>query len=79
MIMKKTLLVGLVLLVSGKAALGQHLGELTGNYSYMHYAPVRQPPDGQPERGRWICGPLFCWLFRAQGGSGGVRQPKHQL
>jgi len=38
--MRKTLLVGLVLLVSAKAALGQHLGELTANYSYMHYVPV---------------------------------------
>jgi opacity protein-like surface antigen len=44
MIMRKTLLVGLVLLVSGKAAWGQHLGELTVNYSYMHYVPV----DGLP-------------------------------
>ena len=42
--MRKTLLVGLVLLVSGKAALGQHLGELTGNYSYMHYVPVDNLP-----------------------------------
>jgi hypothetical protein len=40
MIMGKALLVGLVLLVSGMAALGQHLGELTANYSYMHYVPV---------------------------------------
>jgi opacity protein-like surface antigen len=44
MIMRKTLLVGLVLLLSGKAAWGQHLGELTVNYSYMHYVPV----DGLP-------------------------------
>jgi hypothetical protein len=44
MIKRKTLLVGLVLLVSGKAALGQHLGELTGNYSYMHYTPVDNLP-----------------------------------
>jgi len=44
MIMRKTLLVGLVLLVSGKAALGQHLGELTVNYSYMHYVPVDNLP-----------------------------------
>lgn len=42
--MRKTLLVGLVLLLSGKAAWGQHLGELTVNYSYMHYVPV----DGLP-------------------------------
>ncbi len=42
--MRKMLLVGLVLLVSGKTALGQHLGELTGNYSYMHYAPVDNLP-----------------------------------
>ena len=42
--MRKALLVGLVLLVSGKAALGQHLGELTGNYSYMHYVPVGNLP-----------------------------------
>jgi hypothetical protein len=42
--MRKTLLVGLVVLVSGKAALGQHLGELTGNYSYMHYVPVDNLP-----------------------------------
>jgi opacity protein-like surface antigen len=44
MIMRKTLLVGLVLLVSGKTALGQHLGELTANYSYMHYVPVDNLP-----------------------------------
>jgi hypothetical protein len=44
MIMGKALLVGLVLLVSGKATLGQHLGELTGNYSYMHYVPVNNLP-----------------------------------
>ena len=42
--MRKTLLVGLVLLVSAKAALGQHLGELTANYSYMHYVPVDNLP-----------------------------------
>ena len=42
--MRKTLLVGLVLLVSGKAAWGQHLGELTGNYSYMRYVPVDNLP-----------------------------------
>ena len=42
--MRKTLLVGFVLLVSGKAALGQHLGELTANYSYMHYVPVDKLP-----------------------------------
>ncbi|HTZ47997.1 MAG TPA: hypothetical protein VMH20_10415 [Verrucomicrobiae bacterium] len=42
--MRKTLLVGLVLLVSGKAAWGQHLGELTANYSYMHYVPVDNLP-----------------------------------
>jgi len=43
--MRKTLLVGLLLLiVSGKAALGQHLGELTANYSYMHYVPVDNLP-----------------------------------
>jgi opacity protein-like surface antigen len=44
MIMRKTLLVGLVLLVSGKTALGQHVGELTANYSYMHYVPVDNLP-----------------------------------
>jgi hypothetical protein len=44
MTMKKTLLVGLVLLVFGKSALGQHLGELTANYSYMHYVPVDNLP-----------------------------------
>ena len=44
MIMRKTLLVGLVLLVSGKTTLGQHLGELTANYSYMHYVPVDNLP-----------------------------------
>jgi hypothetical protein len=44
MIMRKTLLVGLVLLVTGKAALGQHLGELTANYSYMHYVPADNLP-----------------------------------
>jgi hypothetical protein len=42
--MRKTLLVGWVLPVSGKAALGQHLGELTANYSYMHYVPVDNLP-----------------------------------
>jgi hypothetical protein len=44
MIMRKALLVGLVLLVSGMAALGQHLGELTANYSYTHYVPVDNLP-----------------------------------
>jgi hypothetical protein len=43
-IRRKALLVGLVLLVSGNAALGQHLGELTANYSYMHYVPVDNLP-----------------------------------
>jgi opacity protein-like surface antigen len=49
--MRKTLLVGLVLLVSGKAALGQHLGELTGNYSYMHYVPVDNLPTANLDGG----------------------------
>jgi hypothetical protein len=42
--MRKTLLVGLFLLISGKAAMGQHLGELTANYSYMRYVPVDNLP-----------------------------------
>lgn len=51
MIMRKALLVGLVLLVSAKAALGQHLGELTGNYSYMHYEPVDNLPTANMNGG----------------------------
>ena len=43
--MKKAILVGFVLLVFGKVASGQHLGELSGNYSYMHYVPVDNLPS----------------------------------
>jgi hypothetical protein len=43
--MKKAILIGLVLLVFGKAASGQHLGELSANYSYMHYVPVDNLPS----------------------------------
>src|SRR5215469_12896901 len=43
--MKKAILVGFVLLVFGKAAFGQHLGELSANYSYMHYVPVDNLPS----------------------------------
>lgn len=42
--MKRAILVGFVLLVFGKAAFGQHLGELTANYSYMRYVPVDNLP-----------------------------------
>lgn len=42
--MKKTILVGFVLLAFGKIAAGQHLGELSANYSYLRYTPV----DGLP-------------------------------
>jgi hypothetical protein len=77
--MRKMLLVGLVLLVSGKATLGQHFGELTSNYSYMHYVPVDNFPTANLNGGGGFCGPLPCWLFRAQDGSTRIRQPKHQL
>ena len=43
--MKKAILIGLVLLVFGRAASGQHLGELSANYSYMHYVPVDSLPS----------------------------------
>ena len=43
--MKKAILVGFVLLVFGRAASGQHLGELSANYSYMHYVPVDNLPS----------------------------------
>ena len=43
--MKKAILIGLVLLVFGRAASGQHLGELSVNYSYMHYVPVDNLPS----------------------------------
>jgi len=42
---KKVILAGFVLLIVGKAAFGQHLGELSGNYSYMHYVPVDNLPS----------------------------------
>ena len=51
MIIRKTVLVGLILLVSAKATLGQHLGELAGNYSYMHYEPVDNLPTANMNGG----------------------------
>lgn len=42
--MRRAILVGFVLLLFGKAAFGQHLGELSANYSYMHYVPVDNLP-----------------------------------
>jgi hypothetical protein len=42
--MKRVILVGFVLLLVGEAASGQHLGELSANYSYMHYVPVDNLP-----------------------------------
>ena len=42
--MKRAILVGFVLLLVVKAAVGQHLGELTATYSYMHYVPVDNLP-----------------------------------
>ena len=42
--MRRAILVGFVLLLVGKAALGQRLGELSANYSYMHYVPVDSLP-----------------------------------
>jgi hypothetical protein len=42
--MKKAILLGFALLVVGKAAFGQHLGELSANYSYLHYVPVDNLP-----------------------------------
>jgi hypothetical protein len=38
--MRKSFLIGLVLLALGSRATAQHLGELSVNYSYMHYVPV---------------------------------------
>jgi opacity protein-like surface antigen len=43
--MKKVILIEFVLLVFGKAAYAQHLGELSANYSYMHYVPVDNLPS----------------------------------
>jgi len=42
--MKKMILIGFVLLAFGKTAFGQHLGEFSANYSYMHYVPVDNLP-----------------------------------
>src|SRR5215469_17743431 len=42
--MKKAILVGFILILFGKIAFGQHLGELSANYSYMHYVPVDNLP-----------------------------------
>jgi opacity protein-like surface antigen len=67
MIMRKTLLVGLVLLVSGKAALGQHLGELTGNYSYMHYVPVDNLPTANLNGGGGSAVLYFAGFFGLKG------------
>ena len=39
-IMKKAFLIGLVLVMFGRSAFAQHLGELSLDYSYMHYVPV---------------------------------------
>src|SRR5207245_6571577 len=41
---KKMILIGFVLLAFGKTAFGQHLGEFSANYSYMHYVPVDNLP-----------------------------------
>jgi opacity protein-like surface antigen len=43
--MKRATVVGFALLLFGKATLGQHLGELSANYSYMHYVPVDNLPS----------------------------------
>jgi opacity protein-like surface antigen len=42
--MKKMILIGFIMLLFGKASFAQHLGELTANYSYMHYVPVANLP-----------------------------------
>jgi opacity protein-like surface antigen len=42
--MKSAILVGFVLLVCGRSAVGQHLGELSANYSYLRYVPVDNLP-----------------------------------
>lgn len=42
--MKRAILVGVVLLLFGKVSIAQHLGELTGNYSYLRYVPVDNLP-----------------------------------
>src|SRR5215469_16171758 len=68
--MRKTLLVGLVLLVSAKAALGQHLGELTANYSYMHYAPVDNLPTAN------LNGEADPWSYILRAFSGSRRKCK---
>jgi hypothetical protein len=38
--MRKAFLIGLVLMAFGRSASAQHLGELSLDYSYMHYSPV---------------------------------------
>jgi hypothetical protein len=49
--MKKAILVGFILLLSGKSAFGQDLGELAANYSYMHYVPVDNLPTANLNAG----------------------------
>jgi hypothetical protein len=38
--MRKVFLIGLVLMAFGRSVSAQHLGELSLDYSYMHYVPV---------------------------------------
>lgn len=38
--MRKAFLIGLVLMAFGRSASAQHLGELSVDYSYLHYVPV---------------------------------------
>ena len=65
--MKKAILVGFVLLVAGKAAFGQHLGELSADYSYLHYVPVDNLPTTNLNGGGGAAVLYFAGFFRNQG------------
>jgi hypothetical protein len=43
--MRRTVLLGFVLLVFAGGASAQHLGELSANYSYLHYEPLDNAPS----------------------------------
>jgi len=63
MSMKKAILVGFVLLVLGKPAFAQHLGELSANYSYMHYVPVDSLPSINLNGGGGAAALYFAGVF----------------
>jgi hypothetical protein len=61
--MRRAILVGFVLLLFGKAAFGQHLGELSANYSYMHYVPVDNLPTINLNGGGGVAVLYFAGFF----------------